>query len=322
MWSHSIVRSPVAIAVGCIFTLVTTWVLLEDFVRYGAPFTTKHVMTVATLGGTVYFGHRLWDEFTSWRLGNALGCAVLFFGGTIFCVLSSAGRNAEAVTNKVAVANAVNTGRELAARDFTEAHTRYNVALAAETKECATGEGALCKAARINSMVRRGQYDDAKSKFAQERPEQVANADIRAAAALLSNLPWVSADVTKLEATLLLAFPFLQALFCEIAAIVAFAIGIGHRAVAAPIRASLALLPPPESKSQKLEIVRKARTSDEQHVLDALDKAGRPLSCEELAEAMSVSPSESTKRRQVCEASGVVKTKRVGKYLMVSPAVA
>lgn len=73
---------------------------------------------------------------------------------------------------------------------------------------------------------------------------------------------------------------------------------------------------------RKLEIVRKAKTSDEQHVLDALDKAGRPLSCEELAEAMAVSPSESTKRRQVCEASGVVRTQRVGKYLMVSPAVA
>ena len=125
MATNTVVRSHSAIAVGGFFTLVTAYVLLEDVFRHGAPFTTKHLMTLAVLAGTVYFGHRWWTEMAAWRLGTMLGCTVLFVAGTTVCVLMSAGRNAEVVTNKVLVANSVNTDRERTRTDRDEAKTRY-----------------------------------------------------------------------------------------------------------------------------------------------------------------------------------------------------
>lgn len=316
MRTHTAVRSVSAIGVGVIFTLITGGVLLEDVFRHDATITSRHVMTLAVLGGTVYFGHRLWREYSESRFGNTFGCAVLFLGGTLFCVLSSAGRNAEVVTNKVTVANAVNLGRELAKRDVDDAKARYAAALTAETQQCASGEGAYCKAARINSLVRRGQYDDAKAKLSQEKPDQIANSDIRAAAELVAKLPFVGGDVDSVAATLLLVFPFLQALFCEVAAICGFSIGLAH------VRLPVASFQQVEIQRVSTEMRRKARTPDEQLVLDALSRAGRPLSNEELADELGCSTGEATKRRQVCEASGVIKTERAGKYLMISPATA
>lgn len=311
MTSHTTIRSWSAIAVGIGFTLLTAYVLLEDVFRHGAPITSRHVLTLATLLGSTYFGHRFWLEFSDRHIGNALGCAALFVAGVAFCVLSSAGRNAEVVTNKVLVANAANTGRDIAKRDMNEAKGRYDAAVEAEIKECRTGDGNLCRSARINTMVRRAQYDEAVAKLQGQKPEQVANSDIRAAAELLSRLPLVRADVDTLQATLLLMLPFLQSIFCEVAAIVGFSVGISHAYL------PRSRLPAPESDARP---ARKARTTDEQMVLDALAKAGRPLSNEALAEALQISPGEATKRRQVCEAAGVVTVRKVGKYLEIAPA--
>ena len=112
--SRTVVRSPSGIAGGGLFTAVTAYVLLEDVARHGAPLTTQHVITLAVLAGTIYFGHRRWAEFSAWRVGTMLGCAVLFLAGTATCVIVSAGRNAEVVTNKGLAANAQNTDRRRA----------------------------------------------------------------------------------------------------------------------------------------------------------------------------------------------------------------
>lgn len=304
------VRSLSAIAVGILFTVVTMWVLLEDCIRHGAPFTTKHLMAIAVLCGTVFFGHRVWCEFQGRRYGNALGCAVLFTAGTVFCVLSSAGRNAEATTAKVLQANSVNVSREIAVRDVEHAQARLNVALTTEATECAKSQYAnACYTARATTEIRRQHYNDARKALSKEKPLQVADGDVRAAAELLSKLPWLGGNVESIQATLTLVFPFLLSLFCEVAAIVGFAMGLGHK---------LVQLPKPET----LAIAWKApRSTDEELVLQALRKAGRPLSNEELGEAMGVSAAESSKRRQVCEASGVIRTRRDGKYLLIEPAV-
>jgi len=67
---------------GVFFSGVTAFVLLSDVIQHGAPVTTKHVMTLAVLSGTVYFGHVLWRELRAWRVGTAFGCAVLFLAIT------------------------------------------------------------------------------------------------------------------------------------------------------------------------------------------------------------------------------------------------
>lgn len=172
----TIVRSRSAIAVGIFFTGITGYVLLEDTLRHGAPFTTKHLMTLAVLAGTVYFGHRVHIELRSWRLGWALGCAALFLGGTAFCVSMSAGRNAEALTVKVLAASTVNMGREAAQKDRDEARIRYQAALKAEEVECSSGSGERCQARRITRKLRRDDYDAAEATLRQQQPEQVASA--------------------------------------------------------------------------------------------------------------------------------------------------
>jgi hypothetical protein len=300
------VRSKTAIGVGVFFTLVTCYVLFEDVVRHQAPITPKHIMTLAVLAGTIYFGHRLWPELRALSFGTALGCAVLFVAGTATCVIMSAGRNTEVSLKKASEANKVNAGRKRlddklseskralkaaeeghdralieakaaykAALDGTsdlnlgEAKKRYDAALTAEQTECSSGAGAKCrsrkelttklradldtaeKGNRLTIELRRADVEKAEAqllKTIEQRradvataeallrlapPEQVANADIKAAAGLLAKLPYVTADVAKIEHMLLLFFPFMLALFCEIGAIVGFSIGIGHRAATA-----------------------------------------------------------------------------------------
>lgn len=315
MHTSTTIRSASAMLVGISFACITGYVLLEDSLRHGAPFTTKHLMAAAVLGGTIFFGHRLWREFVARRIGSAFGCAVLFIGGTVFCVLSSAGRNAEVVNTRILQANSINVSRDIAARDVDEAKSRHTGAMASETAECAKAAYSnACYTARATTEIRRKQYDDAKRALAKEKPLQVANGDVRAAAELLSKLPGMGGSVDSIEATLLLVFPFLLSLFCEVAAIVGFSMGLGHRISEFREAATLS------DEWQSGKSLRKARTPDEALVLEALYKAGRPLSNEELAEAQGISPGESTKRRQVCEASGAIRTWREGRFLMISPA--
>lgn len=222
----TIVRSPSAIGVGVFFTLVTSWVLLEDVFRHGAPFTVKHLMTLSVLAGTVYFGHVLGREFWAGRFGNGLGCALLFLAGTVTCVLMSAGRNAEAVASRVIVAESNNGERERAVKNHAEVKGRYDAALEAERAECGSGDGVKCQSKRVLRKLRREDLDVAESLLRAQRPPQVANADIKAAASLIAKLPYVTMTEEAIEATLLLVQPFLLSLFCEAGAIVGYSIGL------------------------------------------------------------------------------------------------
>lgn len=329
----SIIRSPSAIAVGVFFSGVTAWVLLEDIFRHGAPVTTKHVMTLAVLAGTVYFGHALWRELRAWRLGTAFGCTVLFLAGTITCVLMSAGRNAEIVTNKVLAANSVNTARTSAAKDRDEAKTRYLAALKAEELECSDGQGEKCRSKRITTTLRRQDLDAAESKLREQKPEVIANSDIRAAAELVARLPYVTANVTAVEALLQLAFPFLQSLFCEIGAIVGFAIGLGHKArdagrrhlpqpePATPPATVPVTVPTVDSGWEPMSVEQareKARNARAEAVFDALRQAGRPVSNDELAELIQKSKAESSRRSTYLDQAGLIQKHRQGRYVAIS----
>lgn len=263
MQHTTLVRSWSAIGVGVFFTLVTCFVLLED-VRHGAPITVKHVMTLAVLAGTIYFGHRWWLEARQVRIGTAIGCAVLFLAGTAMCVIVSAGRNAEVTMTSTHLANSANADRARAVKERNEAKTAYQDAVAgndprlveakaawsaavtAAQLECGSGEGDKCKAKRATIaqhrtvletaelnhrallMILKEDLEKAEAALASQKPEQIANPEIKSAAALISKFPGVSASADAVEAMLLLLEPFLKSLFCEIAAIVGYGIGLGH----------------------------------------------------------------------------------------------
>lgn len=370
MTTSTSVRSWGAIAIGVFFTAVTAWVLLED-VWHGAPVTSKHIMTAAVLCGTIAFGHMMWRELRAFRVFNAFGCVVLFMMGTATCVVMSAGRNAEVSITKASDANKVNGDRDRMHRNLIEAKasykdavdgndpahkevkTRYASALEAEGAECGSGAGPKCMAKRalteklksdvvasdtnrrILVELRRGDVEKAEADLRTAPSEKIANADIKAAAGLLSKLPYVTADAITMEALLLLFFPFMQALFCEVGAIVGYSIGFGHVVRQLPAAPSLPQLPPPSpvfsmqssvvstpvsefpTPSKAYVQAKKSKPTDAQMVLDALERAGRPLSNDELAVQQGVSKGESSKRLRNCGDTVVIA--RVGKCYAVSP---
>lgn len=259
------VRSWSAIAVATFFFGLTCYVVFEDVLRHGAPITTKHLLSFGVLVGTVYFGHAFLPQVKTWQMGKAFGCAVLFAGGTLFCVIMAAGRNAETVLNKADDTRSANTERHRLANELVtakasfkaiveaddltlkEARLRYKAALTAEESECSDGQGGRCLKRRAVTAERRKDVDaaektrrdtiemhrqdaaDAEAKLAKLPPERVPNAEYRAAAELLAKLPYVTAPVSAIEALLLVLEPFLKALFCEIATIVGFSMGLGHK---------------------------------------------------------------------------------------------
>jgi len=336
------VRSPMAIGVGLFFFCVTGYVILEDYFRYGNAFSTRHLMAAAVLVGTIFFGHKFYAEYKEGRYLPALGCALLTILGLSFEVLSSAGRSGEVISNRVLTASAANAPREIALRDVSETKDRYDAALAVETKSCAAlvgiwvkkvrsfeqvyDESPSCKASRINTIVRRTQYDEAKLAVAKLPPAQVANGDIAAAADLLSRIPFIGGDQKSLEATLTLLLPFVLSVFCGISTIVSFAIGLGHVEKPAVVDGGK-LLPAPAPVSGLLSTdkwslsvnARKVKLSDSQMVLKALHLAGRPLSNAELADALEITEGESTKRRQACEVLGLVCVEKNGKAMAIRP---
>jgi hypothetical protein len=157
-----------------------------------------------------------------------------------------------------------------------------------------------------------------------QKPEQIANADVRAAAELMARLPYVTADVGAVEALLLLAFPFLQSLFCEIGAVVGFSIGLGH--ARRPGVASLSSAASLETVAGKLSragpqaatvadnAVRAA--NDVEAVLAALRRLGRSASNAELAALMAVSEGEASKRVKAC--GGAIVKEREGRTVAIS----
>lgn len=341
------VRSWPAIGVGVFFTLITGAVLLED-VYHGAPINSKHIMTAAVLLGTIFFGHAVWRELRSIRLGNAFGCAILFLAGTCTCVIMSAGRNAEVVLTKALNAKNSNTDRTQADLDFKEAKARYLSALNAETLECNSGSGSRCKAKRETTRVLRADLNVAESKLATQKPEQIANADLKAAAGLLTKLPYVTVDEATMESLLQLFFPFSQSLFCEIAAICGFSIGFGHSSgarrrqfpddiprlpqasvqdaviippapVATPAQFPVSNEPEtkPETPTPQYLKAKREKPTDLQIVLTALEKAGRPVSNDELAAMCAVSKGEASKR--VANCGNAVMIRKVGRCHAISP---
>ena len=301
---------------------------MEDVARHGAPITTKHIMTLAVLAGTVYFGHKFWSQLLAFRLGAALGCGILFGAGTATCVLMSAGRNAEVATTRALAADNTNGTRVRAKLDRDEAKGRYTAALAAEESECASGQGRKCEAKRATTVLRRNELDLAEHWLASQKPEQIAHADIRAAAELLARLPYMTASVSTIEASLQLLQPFMLSLFCEIAAIVGFSMGLGHgrrefpRRFPETMHMIEAKLPETEPEtvakpSKAYTKAKKAKPTDAKIVLDALEKARKPLSNDELAALQAISKGESSKRLANC--GDLVKIRRQGRHYAITP---
>lgn len=214
-----------ALAVG--FFLVTCFVLFKD-VADGAPITPDHVMSMAVLIGTFASGHLLWGQLQQWRLLPALGLMVLFAGGTFYCVTASGGRNATVQSVKAGEAHKTNDDRARVEADLSEAKERLDASLEGEEAECASGDGIKCKARRTTRQERQTYVNVLEAQLRLMDPQQIENPELRHAAKLFAAMPGVMATEDRIFASLVLFFPFVKALFCEIATLVFASIGFRH----------------------------------------------------------------------------------------------
>lgn len=319
MTSHTTTMSVGATALGGLFAIGTVAVLFWD-IRSLGDITTDHLMTALVLVGTIASGHMFWSQASQWRLLPSIGLAALFCAGTMYCVIQSAARNVEATIPKLLETLNSNEQRKKLEDDILEAKGDLRKATAAAQAECVSGVGLRCQGANKARDQADSHYWMLVGRLANMKPQQIENPGQKHAAKVFAALPFVKMDASEIERGLVLFTPFAKALFLEIATIVFLGIGLGRRPVVQflPLHSGFTF----RKAGNRVEFPRRERTTDEQLVLNALLRAGRALSNEELAREMGTSPAEASKRRQVCEASGVVKTEKSGKYLLISPATA
>lgn len=218
---------PGALLLGATFALGTCYVLLAD-VRAPGDLTVDHAVTLLVLLGTVAAGHTLGRELRALHLMRSLGLGALFLAGTLYCVTSSAARNAESSSAKAAPVAAANEARRRALADLDEAKRELRLQRAAQAQECATGDGARCRG-RAKTAEAAGQaVAAAEQRLSMLSPERPTSGGLAHAATVFAALPLVTAEAAAIEAGLVLMLPFAKAVFLELATIVFLGIGLGR----------------------------------------------------------------------------------------------
>lgn len=304
-------RSWGAIALGAVFAAGTAASIFWD-VRALVDLTPDHMMTALVLVGTIASAHMWWQQLRACHFGACFLLAILFGGGTFYCVTTSAARNVEVSVPKALDVLAANEGRRQLEMDIREAKEDARKAKASAAKNCANGEGPGCKALTKLADAADSHYWMLGARLAGTRPEQPANPGLHHAAEVFAALPFAG-SAGAIEHGLVLFSPFVKALFLEIATVVFFGIGLGHRTGAKVARVAEGL-PKASTIVERLPAIGNDLTS----VRDALSKVGTPVTNMELAELMGVSPGEASRRATVALESGTIDRQRFGKRVAIS----
>lgn len=304
-------RSRPAIGLGVFFAGIAAWVLLWDLRSLG-DLTTDHVQAIAALAGTITAGHFSVSAARQHLYVWALVLGVAACVGTGVCILGSAGRGAEVVERRAASANQSNDVRRDALAELSKARLRRDELADQFARECSSGRKDRC-----NGIKFALDSADSHAAILQVRadaaaPEQVANIKIKHAARMLAF--FLGFNQSRAEEGLELLWPVALPLVNELLSIAFFGIGFGHRKVVVISPPARLALPAPQLPD-RLPMV-----SEEAAVLAALDRANRPVSNEELALLLQVSPGESSKRARILEIAGKVTRKRAGRYVEIARA--
>jgi hypothetical protein len=240
MKSTITVRSRGAIALGTIFAAGTAYVLLAD-VKAPADFTIDHLMTVLVMIGTIAAGHMFWAQAKAWRIGPAIGLAALFACGTFYCVVQSAARNAEATSARLAVVSNGNGERAKVEADLAEAKDDLRKAQDLAARECRTGNGPRCKGSEKAASMAESHYYIVQARLEKMKPALVENAGFKHAAKVFAL--FIPANANSIENAIVLLSPFVKAAFLEVACVIFFGIGFGHRHPVPPVSLSVPSIP-------------------------------------------------------------------------------
>lgn len=282
-----------SIALGTMFAVGTCAAIFSN-VRQLSDITPDHWMVVLILIGTIASGKTFWRELRSWHIFSCIALAILFIWGTFQVVVTSTARNAEVSIPKVLETLNLNEQRKKLEEDIAEAKGDLRKATDAATHACSTGLGSRCQGASKTRDQADSHYWMLLARLSNMRPAQVENAGLKHAAEVLAILPFTGTAET-IERNLSLLLPFARALFLEIGTIVFLSLGFSGVAHASP---SFPKTKEIESKAFTTYVLpaRLPLLSEEDMVLDALDRAGRPVSNEELAKLLGCSEGESSRR--------------------------
>lgn len=330
MRTTTIVKSPGAIALGCLFALGTAAVLFWD-VRNLSDITSDHLMTFLVLVGTICSGHMFATQLRAFNVFGCVGLGALFLAGTLYCVTQSAARNVETSIPKLLDTLNINEQRKKVEADIAEAKVDLRKATVAAERACATGIGPRCQGANKTRDQADSHYWMAVGRLANMKPAQIENAGFKHAAKVIALFPLTGTEAS-IERAMGLLFPVAKAAFLEIATVVFFGLGFGHRRV--PV-GTMTLLPAPETVSTVSPTVMEtvprdwvpksvsearelAKKCEAEQVFEALRRAARPVCNDELADFLECSKGESSKKVTALESLGLINRARNGRYVAIS----
>lgn len=305
----------IPLAIAAVFLGGTGFVLFQDVLEGGA-ITTSHVLTSLAMLAATAAGHACWPALRAGRIGVGLGLAVLALAGLLYIATMSGARNAEVTNAKTARIVAAETERAQILPAKTRAEAMLQAALAEVAKECGTGKGKLCEGRKATVEVYTAAIKGHNADLARLGPPQTPNAGYRAAADAVVMLG-VAGDARDIERRLTVLMPWLAVLITELGAIVFLSLGLGHPAQTRPARTVQAANDdrpaptPPKPARKQLTLPAPAAHP----VVAALTQAGRPLTNDELADAMGVSKGEASKRRR--EVADLLTETRDGRALRI-----
>lgn len=237
------------LGLGLFFSGLTLRVLLWE-VHDLAGLKAEHLLTIGALVGAIASGVYVFPMLKTGKVMAAVGLAIAFAGATTYCLVGSAGRGDEAAFEKNSEVRKVEADRQRAQRLLDEAKTRYETALDAETVECGSGSGRLCKGRRETTERMRIAREAAELNLRALPPAGRENGKLRRAAELIAFFS--GRDLATVERGLALLWPFLPPSVCEVLSIVFLHLAFGsHRSQVKP--AGSTTVPAPVSVELELE---------------------------------------------------------------------
>lgn len=210
-----------AMLLTIVFLAGTSYVLFEDVLRHGAPFTTTHVLTVLTLLGAFAAGLYFMAEIRGRHWLTALGCAVVFVAATAYIVTASGARNADAQANKVKRAEDAIAERARVVKLRDEAQQMLSQQLIRVAEMCRDGVGKYCKGAEKSRDTYQAAVKGHDADLAKLAPASAApNAGYAHAGRVFAAFPYVTAAPAEITARLELLMPFVLVLIAEIGTLV------------------------------------------------------------------------------------------------------
>lgn len=316
----------IACAVGAIIValLFTAGTMSSQFweVRTLQDITLPQFTVFLVLICTLASGHQVipqWKQRHRWR---SAALVLVFCWGSYQCITSNAARTVEASVPKLLERMNLNEQRAKLEADILDAKGDLRRATEAMEKACNNGVGPRCQGATKTRDQADSHYWMMVGRLANMKPAQPLDPGLEHAAKVFAMLP-LTGTAESIQAKLDLLTPFATGLFFEIGTIVSWSIAFSKlKTLFAGNGHQLPTIAGKRWKTRRRKASKRVRTnvaglpaSDEIVVREALERKGRPVSNEELADLLQCSQGEASKR--VAALNGLLSKERAGKYVAI-----